>query len=756
MSQEQIRFSIEKLRSRYLLLRLTETVFLATGGSLLMVALFHAMGYSVLAKIIIPFSVGVVLFIVRVAQLGLFKFKKSSITSYLNSQHKDLEESADLLIEDDHALTLLQQVQKQRVAAKLESLRRNINLPHRLNLAVGALIFGAVASLVITRLNFSIASYPGTGLSINEAATAQPTIDQPIAISSVSVKIIPPAYTGLLAIQKSEFNLSVPESSTVVWTVQFTQKPVKASLILSSGDTIRLQEKGTGWECTRKIEEKRFYSLHWVDNKGVRKSSHYFKIDVIRDQHPTIKIDDLAQFSEYSLDEVQHIKFDAVLSDDYGLSNAHIIATVSKGSGESVKFREEKLAFDSPPNIQGRKVQASRTIDFHKLGMTPGDELYFYIEAFDNKIPEANHARTETWFIALIDTVREVSGFDSGMGVDLMPEYFRSQRQIIIDTEKLLAEKKKKQVTKESFNFRSNELGYDQKVLRLRYGQFLGEEFESTVVPGATEEDSEDEEADVTKKYGHTHDKENEHNLVKEKTPQKAEDHGHDESESSSNPIDAYTHKHDSEDEATFFVQSVKTRLKAALTLMWDAELQLRLYEPAKSLPFQYRILKLLQEISNDSRVYVHRNGFDPPPLKEEKRLTGDLEELKNTSSGYSSNRANQYPAIREALQNLGSLPAMDSVQLDIHQRTLLLRAGNELAGIAIEQPGEYLETLSLIKAVAENEISTAAIKPALQKIIASCWNALPPGTASPSRKKRSLHPLDRSFVKHFDLQKNE
>ena len=64
-----------------------------------------------------------------------------------------------------------------------------------------------------------------------------------------------------------------------------------------------------------------------------------------------------------------------------------------------------------------------------------------------------------------------------------MPEYFRSQRQIIIDSEKLLREKKC--IAKETFNARSNSLAYDQKVLRLRYGEFLGEEFESGIGPQA-------------------------------------------------------------------------------------------------------------------------------------------------------------------------------------------------------------------------------------------------------------------------------
>ena len=85
---------------------------------------------------------------------------------------------------------------------------------------------------------------------------------------------------------------------------------------------------------------------------------------------------------------------------------------------------------------------------------------------------------------------------DAGLGVDLMPEYFRSQRQIIIDSEKLLREKKG--IAKETFNARSNSLAYDQKVLRLRYGEFLGEEFESGIGPQSTTEEDHAGEVDVT------------------------------------------------------------------------------------------------------------------------------------------------------------------------------------------------------------------------------------------------------------------
>ncbi len=67
------------------------------------------------------------------------------------------------------------------------------------------------------------------------------------------------------------------------------------------------------------------------------------------------------------------------------------------------------------------------------------------------------------------------TGLD-GLMQQVLPAYFRSQRQIIIDAEKLIGDKRI--LSKDTFQKRSDAIGVDQHTLRLRYGQFLGEEDE--------------------------------------------------------------------------------------------------------------------------------------------------------------------------------------------------------------------------------------------------------------------------------------
>lgn len=127
--------------------------------------------------------------------------------------------------------------------------------------------------------------------------------------------------------------------------------------------------------------------------------------------------------------------------------------------------------------LRGRKnLNLSKNIDLDQMNMEPGDELYFYIEALDLKRPKPNISRSETFFAVIKDTISDEFAVEGTMGVDQMPDYFRSQRQLIIDTEKLIKDKSK--LSKKEFNFKSNELGFDQKVLRLKYGEFMGDESE--------------------------------------------------------------------------------------------------------------------------------------------------------------------------------------------------------------------------------------------------------------------------------------
>jgi hypothetical protein len=664
-------------------------------------------------------------------------------TSYLNRKFPELQESADLMLFVEPELNSMQLIQRQNASRIFDRIFPRVRLPHRLFQSLMIFIGSITFYIVLTSLTPNItgeSALPSKEIRPEKSRTA-------IFVKDLSIKIFPPAYTGLNSFESDDFDLTFPEASTVRWSVRFSGVPTDAKMFFFNNDSIILRRTQEEYSYHRNIDESGFYQLQWRDTSR-NYHSDYYKMEVVKDQPARISIEGLDQFTKLSSSSQHIIHIKCKLTDDYGLNDALLIATVSKGSGEGIKFREEKLRFDSPKKVTGKSVEMTRALDLKKLGLEPGDELYFYAEASDNKTPIPNRNRTETFFIAIQDTAREITSVDSGMGVDLMPEYFRSQRQIIIDTEKLLRDKKRIPVTQ--FNFTSNELGYDQKILRLRYGQFLGGEDGAGI--GQHAEETQEDESDPLKKFSHQHDSKNEHNLVDEK--KQSHGRGDKTDDEQKDPLKDFVHQHDNTEQATFFIQSLKTKLKIALAQMWDAELYLRMYQPEKSLPYQYKALNLLKEISSDSRIFVHRSGFDPPPIKEDRRLTADLSGIKTPRDFRHEKQAQTFPAIRDAIGVIEKMLSDDSRKVSTEEQKHLQHAGRELSALAVEQPVVFFKGLSLLKLLDENP--STCDDASLLELRRILVEALPTKTESPIRQQFVGHSLNRSFLKNLETSTHD
>lgn len=743
MTGREATYQLKKLALKIKATRTIEILSVSTGLSGLAFALVRlttTLPYLPEATAIVVFAA---VLIQRIIRTNTFSWDEMQVALFLSRNFPELKDSTDLLVAGK-TLTTLETIQRERVLSTIGAIVPKVKIPNRLMQGAMILIVGVVAWWLLP------ARQPGSSNAEPIKPAMQVTAGKPLPeLENVVTRVVPPAYTRVKAHITAGRDFSAPLNSMVSWTISFRGEAHDPQVILSAIDSLPLTaDKDGKFHMTRRLKQSSFYQVAWRDDHRKLYVSDFHRMDVIHDAPPVVEITNLLQFNEVKPGDPMQLEVKASVSDDYGVAGVHLVATVSKGSGESVKFREEKLYFDQP-GPYGKRGELTRTIDLVKLGLEPADELYFYAEAHDN-MPVPNVSRTETFFIALQDTATVVAVEDSGLGVDLMPEYFRSQRQIIIDTEKLLAEQRK--IKKQEFNSRSNELGFDQKTLRLRYGQFLGEEDEAGIgvvaAPPVEAHDEKEEDEDPLAKFGHQHDTKNEHNLVADKkAPAKADDHGHAEDEKDEDPLKAFMHQHDSEEEATFFVQSIKAKLKAALTLMWDSELHLRMYEPKKSLPFQYRILALLKEISQDSRVYVHRTGFDPPPIKEEKRLTADLTEVFNSSEHTGAMPVMEYPAVRAALDHVEALLQETEPMVNDTTKILARRAGQEVAIAEVQHPGKYIQALSQLRKLSEGTTDPATLRPLLQSLRKSFWSILPQETYSPHRAGRTLHPLDKAVL---------
>ena len=611
-----------------------------------------------------------------------FQNKKPQAIQLIHQSVGNAEYSLALL--DKSRLNIAEQLQLERLAERV----RTVRVPSVLLAQVGLYGIGLLAALTVyigyPLLRSGTAAAPKE-MSMLTRAIPKSKLIIPPAFQSAAVRIQPPAYTQLPRTNSSDLNVVALVGSQLRWAVQFSNaRNLSVRMIDSRGQELPFRVSGDGFAYQDRLLNSGMYAIkaHWKTPTGrdsVVYQSDFYRLEATPDLAPRIEPASKELYRFHYVRDPKTVTIAAKISDDFRISNAFIVATVARGSGESVKFREVRLPLGQ---TNFRAANLTKTLDLKALNFAPGDELYYYWAAFDNRQPEPNFTKSDTYFVVYKDTTQAEEGELATMAVNIMPEYFRSQRQIVIDTEKLIAKRKK--TPPPAFKSASNEIGFDQKVLRLRYGQFLGEEFETSAGGGHIEPTNDN--GDPLAGFVHDHDKGegDEHEAGHKEDHHELHDHGGGPATDDKDPVAAlmeqYVHAHDNAETNTFHEQSTRSLLKMALEQMWQSELHLRLYEPEKALPFEQKALEYLKLSQQKARSYVKKTGFDPPPIKEkELRQTGELKGVSLT--------ANQQRTVGQSrIESLSAdvLGYLDRPTMTRQQRLMAQQLGNALANRAL------------------------------------------------------------------------
>jgi len=613
------------------------------------------------------------------------KISEHDVTKFLDQTFPELQESTHLVLKPYNSLNILEKLQVKKVE---DNLYANFPSPaivkKKIKTSAAILAIALIASFAL----FIIPFKPGQKLSEanslgNLTNSEKPETKLP-QVEAVKIKITPPAYTRKSSREQDRFNIIAEQGADVKWNIITTIKVNNVQLIFNDKSVLTLKKinnEQTKWSGRKQVKSAGFYQVKIASNL-----SELYKIEMIKDQPPVITIQSPRPNTVIEYGKPQKITINVSLSDDYGIDSASINATTASGSGEAVKFKEQRLPFSNFKN-GNKKYQLHKQIDLAALGMQPGDELYFYVKAKDTYHQEK---RSDVYIVRMEDTAQLMSMEGLVSGVDLKPEFFRSERQIIIETEQLI--KDRDTISVENFNKKSSDLGVDQKLLRLRYGKFLGEENETEI----------------------------------------GEDHDHQSAQSDPSDfsnadkiLDQYSHKHDNAEDATFFDAKTKKQLLATLTEMWNAELQLRTYKPKEALPFEYKALRLLKDLQQQTRAYVAKAGFKTTPLKPETRLTGDLTKIAQpvTQQNFQQ-KEDQATTLRKASGVLEQVRNKETLQKrDVE---ILEQASIQLSTKAASEPSAYLASLEALKRILKNNFKDSDIDLsgiAFQKMIKTVSN---------------------------------
>ncbi len=705
------------------------------------------------------------------------------VVRHLDRVHPELEESSRLWLRAPEQLTLLERLQLKRINSAVDSpksgvpVRTDFGQPPRRLLVVPLLTWllslAFLAGALIYVQHHPAVSLPRKGTGAPARPVPAPSPAPPILawpkITGGSLAITPPAYTGRPARQVGGLSVEVEEGSVVAWTVTLDQPVRDARLVFgeSVADTLPLVPApgSQGLAAHRTITETSLYHLAATLPDGrAWNPPDLYSLKVIKDQPPTVRI--IRPEPPRTVIEpppagqpAPRVEVEVAAGDDYGVTEAHLVATVAKGSGEAVKFHEQTLPFDTntpdPAGAHGRRL--GRTLDFGALGLEPGDELYFFVEVLDNRQPTPNRTRSETRFLVLKGPEETAPSVGKGVtGVNLVPQYFRSERQIIIDTEKLIADRP--HIADTELRQRANDLGGDQQLLRLRYGQFLGEDLEEGTgdhnevqldpLRAAPPEQKAGPRAaaSVALRFQQEHVEQDREGG----TSEERDAHARPAPEgplSAAQAVAPFVDQHDAQDKATFFDHETKGTMRDALGAMWEAERHLRVMQLDDALAPEHRALDILKDLQQSARSYVQRVGFEPPPLKVvERRLKGDVAGVPPRAA-----QADPLPPDNAALATvraaLADLPwhGLPPVILSAEQRDLLGSVEPVLTAAATRQPEIFLEGLQALRGLrAEGGSAVTALPPGLERAL---LRLLPSAGPLPARAADPSPALMRAYA---------
>ena len=572
---------------------------------------------AVIASGIAAVAIGLVAF--RIARRVDF----ASVVRRLDSAAPSLEDSSDLLLRDTASLSTLQALQRARVAQRLATADLpDLRSPWPLRRIVASALLALLAVI-------AIGLWPtrsGAPLPVQAAAGESVLAPTATTLVSAQIDIEPPAYTALAARSEPQLDLAAAAGSRLRWRLRFDTAPREVALAFHDGSRLALVRDGDDWAAHRELTGSTLYRIALVDGPPLT-DDRLHRLDAVVDAPPVIRVLE-PERTLTMLESAQTswpLAFEA--SDDYGVASARMLVTLAQGSGEQVTVKQHEIALRAEAGGDARNRRYRHQLDLGAVGFAQGDDVIVRFTVSDARVPQANVARSASFILRWPpDLSAEAEGVD-GIVQKVLPAYFRSQRQIIIDTESLLAERA--QLDKDTFVARSDAIGVDQKILRLRYGQFLGEEFESGGAPKGAAPKAED---------GHDHEDGGGADADADALP---EGHTHDDGHDHGTPafgdagalVAEYGHTHDHAEAATLLDPETKRILKAALGEMWQAELHLRMGEPKAALPFENRALGFIKQVQQASRIYLARVGLELPPVDESRRLSGERKDLRDVRS---------------------------------------------------------------------------------------------------------------------------
>jgi hypothetical protein len=514
---------------------------------------------------------------------------------HLDATRPELEDSSALLFRSD-PLPALASLQRNRIAQRLDQGRPQDLAPDWSGRAI--LILGLLSAALVAAALF----WPRAGGGPPTLAPSReglPAVRGVPRLIAQNLRIFPPAYTGLPVRDSASLDARVPQGARLEWTLRFAPAASAPRLVPIGAPPLGLRREGEDWIAGRTAQAAFLYRVVPMEGRGPTPPLH--RIDTIPDTPPTVRALSPALTLVNPGQRSWSPAFAA--TDDYGVAaTARLRVTLAIGEGENVTFSEREIAISGSGPARDRRF--APRLDFSGFGFSAGGDMVVQLIVRDTRTPGPQEIRGPSLILRWPSARAPESSGLTGMVNTTLPAYFRSQRQIIIDIEALL--KQRRALAPDRYLSRSASIGGDQQIVRGRYSQFLGGEEEG--------------EPDLpTADGGH------------------GADDGHDHGGPPSPPaagfgapedvLASFGHPHD-DSPASSLDPETRALLKQAVDAMWESERALKQGRPDLALPPAYRALRFIKQVQQATRIFLSRVGPELPPIDPTRRMTGKRDGL--------------------------------------------------------------------------------------------------------------------------------
>ncbi len=491
-----------------------------------------------------------------------------------------------------------------------------------------------------------------------------------VTIEELSVRVVPPAYTGLGA---SEAPGDAPVRALAGSEIEVTLRArgaVAGAMLNYNGTAAAMRAEGLGrFSGTFVVTASGAVEARVLADEPLLAPAPFVRaVEVYTDAPPA------AHIAEPNGDQLlrsvpaQAINVRWTARDDLGLANVALKYIRSRGEGDAAKFTNGEVSLGGIERASMMEWRGAASIDLARIGLQAGDTLVFWLEARDRN-PNANNLGRSA---SLAISIRAPEAARLNLS-DLLPNeigrFLLSQRQIIIKTEKLHAERGR--LARDEFVRRANEIAADQREFKNSFNDYIKTEGEGHSEEAIAQTDEKSVEAEV----------------------RAAEDER------------TATHFHGIPEPPQGAPASVR-EMVYAIRAMWDAEDALSMGETTKALVHEREALARLKRAQASVR-YIPPIVARSKPVDLKRRYAGELAEIKTRLEKLARRpQSKQVLALRAALADvyaaLGDLQgtlnvpagARGSATVRARERSMqaadrLARAGGDHAATIAEAMGQ-------------------------------------------------------------------